>query len=142
MAAKGRILIVDDDAMVLFVFRDTLRELGDAYEIVTTQSGLTALDEVRKEPFSLVITDLSMPDLGGVALTEGIRQASPDTAVVWITAYGCHSVSTDAARLQVPHCYDKPLEVDEILQIAREALGIDTGPPTKASNAQPARSKR
>lgn len=124
MAATGRILVVDDDPMVLFVFRDTLRELGDAYKIVTTQSGLKALDELKEEPFDLVITDLSMPDLNGIQLTEAIRQASPDMAIVWITAYGCHSVSTEAARLEIDCCHDKPLEVDEILQIARGALGI------------------
>jgi CheY-like chemotaxis protein len=125
MAATGRILIVDDDPMVLFVFRDTLKDLGDAYEIVTTPSGLEALNEIKDKPFDLVITDLNMPDLGGVELTEAIRQTSPDTAIVWITAYGCHSVSTDAARLKVRRCYDKPLEVDEFLQVAREALGIE-----------------
>jgi CheY-like chemotaxis protein len=123
MAATGRVLVVDDDPMVLFVFRDILSGLGDGYEIVAIQSGLEALDGVREEPFDLVITDLTMPDLGGVELTEAIRQTSPDTAVVWITAYGCHNVSTDAARLKIHRCYDKPLEVDEILQIAREALG-------------------
>jgi DNA-binding NtrC family response regulator len=122
MTIRGRILVVDDDPMVLFVFGDTLRELGDAYEIVTTQSGLKALSEVKKEPFDLVITDLNMPDLNGVELTEAIIQTSPDTAVVWITAYGCHSLSTDAARLKIHRCYDKPLEVDEILQVARDAL--------------------
>jgi CheY-like chemotaxis protein len=128
MAATGRILVVDDDPMVLLVFRDTLRDLGDAYEIVTAQSGLKALDEVKQEPFDLVITDLSMPDLGGIELTEAIRHESPDTAVVWITTYGCHSVSTDAARLKIHRCHDKPLEVDEILQIARDALGLDAVP--------------
>ncbi len=122
MTVRGRILVVDDDPMVLFVFSDTLRDLGDAYEIVTAQSGLKALDEVKEEPFDLVITDLSMPDLGGIELTEAIRQESPDTAVVWITAYGCHSMSPDAARLEIHRCYDKPLEVDEILQVARDAL--------------------
>jgi CheY-like chemotaxis protein len=127
MTIRGRILVVDDDPMVLFVFGDTLRELGDAYEIETTQSGLEGLDKVKEERFDLVITDLNMPDLDGVALTEGIRQASPDTSVVWITAYGCHNVSTDAARLKIHRCYDKPLEVDEILQIAREALGLEAG---------------
>ena len=128
MTTTGRILVVDDDPMVLFVFRDTLRELGSSYEIVATQSGLKALDEAKEEPFDLVITDLNMPDLNGTALTEGIRQASPDTVVVWITAYGCHSVFTEAARLKIYRCYDKPLEVDEILQIAREALGTEAVP--------------
>jgi two-component system response regulator YesN len=122
MTARGRVLVVDDDPMVLFVFSDTLRDLGDAYEIVTAQSGLKALDEVKEEPFDLVITDLSMPDLGGIELTEAIREESPDTAVVWITAYGCHSMYSEAARLDIHRCYDKPLEVDEILQVAREAL--------------------
>ena len=125
MAVRRRILIVDDDPMVLFVFHDTLKDLGDACEIVTTPSGLRALNEIKDKPFDLVITDLSMPDLDGVALTEAISQASPNTIVVWITAYGCHSVSTDAARLRIDRCYDKPLEVDEILQIAREVLNIE-----------------
>jgi DNA-binding NtrC family response regulator len=122
MAVRRRILIVDDDPMVLFVYHDTLKDLGDEYEIVTTPNGLKALGEIKAKPFDLVITDLNMRDLGGVELTEAIRQTSPDTIVVWITAYGCHSVSTDAARLKLHRCYDKPLEVDEILQIAREAL--------------------
>ena len=122
MTVTRRILVVDDDPMVLLVFRDILGALGDAYEVVATQSGLEALDEVKQEPFDLVITDLNMPDLGGIELTEEIRQATPDTAVVWITAYGCRSRSMDAARLQIHSCYDKPLEVEEILQIACEAL--------------------
>ena len=129
MTLRRRILIVDDDPMVLFVFHDTLKDLGNAYEIVATQSALNALDQVQEEPFDLVITDLTMPDLGGVELTEAIRQVSPDTAIVWITAYGCHSVATEAARLEIRRCYDKPLEVDEILQAVREALDTVPLPP-------------
>jgi two-component system capsular synthesis sensor histidine kinase RcsC len=125
MTARTRILVVDDDPMVLFVFQDTLRKLGNQYEIVTTQSGRQALDEIKARPFALVITDLTMPDLGGVELSEAIKQIRPDTVVIWITAYGCHSVFSEAARLDIYRCYDKPLEVDEILHIAREALGID-----------------
>jgi DNA-binding NtrC family response regulator len=125
VALRRRILIVDDDPMVLFVFHDALKDLGDAYEIVTTASGLQALNEIKDKPFDLVITDLSMPDPDGVTLTEAIRRTSPGTVVVWITAYGCHSRSADAKRLRTCGCYEKPLEVDEILQIAREALGIE-----------------
>lgn len=122
MAVRRRILIVDDDPMVLFVYHDTLKDLGDEYEIVTTPNGLKALNDIKDKPFDLVITDLNMPDLGGVELTEAIRQTSPNTAVVWITAYGCHGRSSDAERLGIYRCYDKPLEVDEILQAAREAM--------------------
>lgn len=126
MTVPRRILIVDDDPMVLFVFRDTLKDLGDAYEIVTTSSAHEALNKISDKPFDLVITDLNMPHLGGVQLTEAIRKTSPSTAVVWITAYGCHSRFADAERLGVYRCCDKPLEVEDILQLAREALGIET----------------
>ena len=130
MSDERRILVVDDDPVVLWVFRDTLTDLGDGYEIVTAQSGLEALDKVKEVPFDLVITDLTMPDLGGVELTEAIRQTSPDTAIVWITAHGCHSVTTEAARLEIRRCCDKPLEVDEILQVVREALATTPIPPS------------
>ena len=125
MIIPRRILIVDDDPMVLFVFRDTLKDLGEAYEIVTTSSGHEALNKIKDKPFDLVITDLNMPHLGGVQLTEAIRKTSPSTAVVWITAYGCHSRFVDAERLGVYRCCDKPLEVEDILQVAREALSIE-----------------
>ena len=67
----------------------------------------------------MVITDLNMPGLDGVALTKGIRQASPDTVVVWITAFGRHNRRADAERIKIYRCDDKPLEVDQILEIAR-----------------------
>jgi DNA-binding NtrC family response regulator len=122
MIAHKRILVVDDEAMVLFIFNATLQELGNGNEIVTAQNGHEALEAFRKQPFDLVITDLSMPGMDGIQLTEAIKAAQPDTAVVWITAYGCHNVTSDASRLGVVGCRDKPLEVQEILQMAKEAL--------------------
>jgi DNA-binding NtrC family response regulator len=117
-----RILVVDDDAMVLFVLHDTLKRLGEGFEIVTTASGVEALDQVKKMPFDLVITDVSMPDMGGVELTEAIKVLNLGMAVIWITAYGSNSVYADAVRLGVHCCRDKPVEVDDLLAIAREAL--------------------
>jgi CheY-like chemotaxis protein len=125
MIAHKRILVVDDEAMVLFIFNDTLQALGKTNEIVTAQSGLEALNEFKEKPFDLVITDLSMPGMDGVQLTEAIRTLNPETAVIWITAYGCHNVVSDAERLGVITCRDKPLEVPEILQMAREALNAN-----------------
>jgi CheY-like chemotaxis protein len=122
MTAHKRILIVDDEAMVLFIFSDTLQALGNGYEIVTAQSGVEALDQFRKAPFDLVITDLSMPGMDGVQLTEAIKTLNSHTVVIWITAYGCHNVSSDAERLKIQCCRDKPLEVSEILQMTKEAL--------------------
>ena len=127
MNPRKRILVVDDEPAVLFVLHDTLLGLGSDYEIVAADSGTDALDRAKRRPFDLVITDLSMPDLGGIELTEAIKAQRPDTPVIWITAYGSYNVYADAERLKVFSCKDKPLEISEILELARAALGVDNG---------------
>ncbi len=119
---RKRILVVDDDERVLFVLHDILAGLGSQYEVVTAQSGYEALDKAREKPFDLLIADLRMPGMDGVELTEAVRALSPSTVVIWITAYGSQETSAEARRLGVYRCLDKPLEVTEIRQIAREAL--------------------
>jgi len=117
-----RILVVDDDERVLFVFHDALVRLGSEYEIVTARNGREALKKAREAPFDLIITDLRMPDMDGIALTEAVRNSSPNVTVIWMTAYGCHTLKAEAARLAVHRCLDKPLEISEIRKTAREAL--------------------
>ncbi len=124
MGEHKRILIVDDDAMVLFIFEKALTWSDNSYEIVTTPSGHDALDQVRQKPFELVITDMCMPDLGGVELTEAVKGINPGIPVVWITGCDCYNIHADAVRLGIQGCYDKPLQVDEIRDIVRRALGI------------------
>ena len=122
MGACKRILAIDDDERVLFVLRRTLMGLNDGCEIVTAQNGCEALDKIRARPFDLVITDMRMPGMDGVELTEKIRALNSDTVVIWITAYGCHKVEAEAARLSVYECLEKPLKVTEIRRVVQEAL--------------------
>jgi rubredoxin/CheY-like chemotaxis protein len=123
MGVCKHILVVDDDERVLFVLRRTLMKLSDEYEIVTARNGREALDKVGTRPFDLVITDLRMPGIDGVELTEQVKARNSGTVVIWVTAYGCHQVEAEVARLSVYKCLEKPLKVTEIRQIAQEALG-------------------
>lgn len=127
MSVRRRILVVDDEPAVLFVLHDTLLELGSGYEIVAVDHASEALDYARQTPFDLVITDLSMPDMGGIQFTEAIQAQCPNAPVIWITAYGSYNVYADAQRLNVYSCRDKPLEISEILDLVREALGAHSG---------------
>jgi CheY-like chemotaxis protein len=119
---KRRILIADDEARVLLILHDSLKKLGDAYEITTAHNGRDALQLARAGHFDLVITDLRMPGLGGVELARRVKAARPDTQFIWITAYGCHNVAEDCARLGILACLDKPLEIGEIRRRVQEAL--------------------
>lgn len=123
---KRRILIVDDEARVLLILAESLKRLGNDYEIVTSGSGADALAKAQQEAFDLLITDLKMSNMGGTELTRSVKKLSPDTAVIWITAYGCHNVAAEFAELGVYCCLNKPLEIRVIRRAAREALKMST----------------
>ena len=119
-----RILLVDDDARVLFVLHAALRRLGDGLYIATVTQGHQALKLIQQDHFDLLISDLRLPGLDGIALTEAVRKLAHDPVVIWITAHGCHEVNAAAARLNVYRCLDKPLEISEIREVTREALRV------------------
>lgn len=125
MGPGKRILVVDDEEHVLFTLRHTLAGLGREHEIVTSSSGHDALARAEEGIFDLLLTDLRMPEVDGVTLTEAIRVRHPGTVVIWMTAYGGAAVSAEAQRLGVYRCLDKPLEVSEIRRIVR--LALETG---------------
>jgi DNA-binding NtrC family response regulator len=125
-----RILIADDDPGVLLILRTTLERMKNGYRIVAARDGAEALQEVAAQSFDLVITDVRMPGIDGIALVEAIRTSKPNTAVIWITAYGCHRLEAERDRLDVYRCLDKPLRIGEIRQAALEALETNMGPET------------
>ena len=130
MELRKRILLVDDDGQVLFVLQTALVKLGKEYEVVTARTGHEALAQLESESFDLLITDLRMPGIGGADLTEEVMLRNPGAVVIWFTAFGCDSVRAQALELGVYRCLDKPVEVDELRQIVREAL-------TSAERPQP-----
>lgn len=135
MRLRKHILIVDDDERVLFVLRQALMKLSDGYEIATAHDGHQALEQIREKPCDLLITDLRMPHVGGVELTEAIRGLNSDAVVIWITAYGSHEVREQAAQLSVYECLEKPLKIAEIRRVVRQALeGMESDSRNEESN--------
>jgi CheY-like chemotaxis protein len=119
-----KILIVDDEERILFVLSSVLGKLKDQLEIKTVSNGKDAIEEARGIPFDLIITDLIMPGMDGVELTQRIRALSPGIAVIWMTAYGSQRFEAEAKQLAVHRCLDKPLEIEEFRQAVREALKV------------------
>jgi CheY-like chemotaxis protein len=122
MAEHKRILLVDDDDMVLFVVSEGLQLANDSYEIVTASNGYEALGMLTESSFDLIMTDVKMPQMGGVQLTQEIRSLSLDVPVVWMTAFGSQGLEEQARRMGVHRFLIKPMDVDDIREIAREAL--------------------
>ncbi len=122
MSERKRILIVDDEPSILFTLCAGLKKLGNDYEIVTARNGQEALARIEAAPFDLIITDLKMPGIGGIELTEAVRAAGVDTVVIWVSAYGGREVEAKAKELEVHRYLSKPLNLEELRQNALEAL--------------------
>jgi two-component system response regulator AtoC len=117
-----RILIVDDQELVRFVMERALEKLDASCDMVAASGAEEALEALTDQAFDLIMTDLRMPDMDGIELTERIRARGIEAAVVWITAYGCAKYSAEGERLGVHRCVEKPIEVGLIREVARDAL--------------------
>jgi DNA-binding NtrC family response regulator len=127
---ERRILIVDDDEHVRFVFKSALEGV-DGFEVVAAENSLEALNLARAQAFDLLITDLRLPRRNGLALTSAFRKLNPHTPVVWLTAYGCYRMRSQVETLNVHRCVNKPVEIHEIREVARDALAsVDAHEPT------------
>ena len=122
MTQHKRILIADDDQRVLLILQATLERMDNGYQIATAHDGRHALAQIRDGAFDLLITDIRMPGLDGIELTEAIRTFDMEIAIIWITAYGCTGLHAERERLGIYRCLDKPLRIGQIRQAAREAL--------------------
>ncbi len=117
-----RILIVDDDESVVFFLGEHLAQLGKEYKVETACSGEEALALMAEQPFDLLITDLRMPGVDGLELLEQVRAHYPKTRLILMTAYGSARVEAEARRLEVYRYITKPFEVEELIEVARQAL--------------------
>ena len=85
---KHRILIVDDEPNVAFFFKKHLELVDNSYVVISVRSGEEALTELKRYRYELMITDLRMPRMNGLDLLEEVRQISPHTKSILVTAYG------------------------------------------------------
>ena len=121
---KKRILIVEDEARVAMLMKQFLASLGSNYAVETVASGNEALAKMQANTWDLVITDNRMPGITGLELIETIRQQSPSTLVILMTAYGSDEVEQATQRLGVYQYMIKPFPMSDLKRIIAEALPL------------------
>ncbi len=89
---QARILVVDDEANLRLLLA---REMADrGYEVVVAVDGAQAMAEMDRGDFDVVLTDIRMPRMSGMALTEWIKRTRPYTEVIVMTGYGSSDIMT------------------------------------------------
>lgn len=115
-----KILIVDDERSMRDVLSIMLKRAG--YEVTVAADGDEAIEQIGKEPFDLVITDLKMPKVGGLEVLKAAKKASSETVVLVITAFASTESAVEAMKCGAYDYLTKPFQVDEVQLIIRNAL--------------------
>lgn len=117
--AIEKILIVDDEALVRNFLAETLRRKN--LDVTTAENGMKAVQLLKENIYDLVITDMRMPDLTGIDILKKVRELSPSTLTIVITAFGSIENAVEAMRLGAFNYLIKPFSPDTIEAVIDKA---------------------
>ena len=120
MLRQSRVMIVDDDADTLALLREVIAKEG--YHVETVEDAEMALRRANDWQPDLVITDIQMPRMDGLALLAALREKAPDIMVILLTAFGSLKTAVDAIKTGAFDYLSKPFIVDDIRLAVRRAL--------------------
>ncbi|MFO0583141.1 MAG: sigma-54 dependent transcriptional regulator [Anaeromyxobacter sp.] len=113
------VLIVDDDASMRHLLSVILDDHG--YVARAVASGEAALEEIAARAYDLVITDVRMPGMGGLALLRAIQDRDPLIMVIVMSAYGSHETAIEAMKAGAYDWLSKPFRPDEVVLLLAKA---------------------
>jgi two-component system, NtrC family, response regulator PilR len=120
MENKGRILIVEDEKSMREVLKILLEDEG--YETISASDGQDGIRRIQEDIFDVVITDMKMPKADGFEVLKKVKEISPTTIVIMITAFGTTESTIEAMKLGAYDYIHKPFKIDEIRLIINKAL--------------------
>jgi CheY-like chemotaxis protein len=120
-AARPRVIVVDDEASIRDLLAKTLA-LAE-YDVDVAPDGRSALERMRMYPYDLLIVDLKMPGMDGLAVIREAKRYKADLPVIIITGYSTESSAIEAVNLGVAGYLTKPFRVPQVLAAAAKALG-------------------
>lgn len=117
---KARILVVDDDPLVRGVVVESLEIMGHEAEVCG--DGAEALERNEKYPYDLIVTDMKLPGMDGLALIKSLKSKQSETDVVVITGYGTIENAVECMKAGAIEYLIKPFTLDQIQVAVRKAL--------------------
>ncbi len=122
----AHILVIDDEKTLRHFLRLHLLEQG--YQVSEAADGKTALRLINEQHFDVALVDLRLTDMGGLEIVRHLRQVSPKTSVIILTAYASLDSAIEALRQGAHDYLTKPFDTVELLAsvadgVARQAVG-------------------
>ena len=111
--SKLKIALVEDEHILRIALTDDLTEAG--YQVADFESPILAVQEIRKDSFDIVISDIKMPGMSGMELLSKTKKHNPDITVILMTAFSSVSSAVNAMKRGAYDYITKPFQVDELL---------------------------
>jgi len=120
---KKTILTVDDSASILQMVKLTLA--GGGYDVVQAHNGAEGLARARAGGIDMVLTDLNMPVMNGIAMIQELRKLPQCTGVpiIFLTTESAANMKQEAKAAGATGWINKPFQQDQLLGVVRKVLG-------------------
>jgi CheY-like chemotaxis protein len=119
---RPKVLIVDDDQAWLRLMQVELEDFSDSFSVLTAKDGNEALDILKKEHISFVVTDLRMPGMDGYDLLSQVLKGYPDIPVYIITAYDKPKTRDVVFKSGAAGYLTKPFSAEELVDAISHSL--------------------
>ena len=120
--SKPHILLIDDEAIALTNLTHVLKREG--YDVTACKDGEAGLEALKRSDFDLVLTDLKMPGIDGMAVLHQVHANHPDVPVIMITGHATLDSAVEAMKAGAHHYLAKPFRLAEAREVVRSALDM------------------
>ncbi len=115
-----KILLAEDDNDMRRFLAKALANAG--YEVVSYDNGRSAYDKLREEPFSLLLTDIVMPEMDGIELARRATELDPDLKVMFITGFAAVALNPDSNAPKDARVLSKPFHLKDLVNEVERML--------------------
>lgn len=122
LTRTGRILIADDEPNMRLTLAAILRAEG--YDVDTAENGLKAVEQCQQKDYDVVLMDIRMPGLDGVAAFRQLRMVQRAARMIFMSAYGLDDLKQMALEEGAIAFLDKPLDLDKVIRLIQETYEI------------------
>ncbi len=119
---KAHILIVDDEPTAVENLAHVCKKEG--HLVTTRTTGQGAIEAMHKNSYDVILSDLQMEKVDGMAILHKAKEITPETAVVLITGYATLNSAVEAMKAGAYHYIAKPFRLDEVREVIRSALEL------------------
>jgi len=121
LPARRILLAEDDESMRAFIERALIKA---GYEVISFANGKEAHERLKEEPFTLLLTDIVMPQMDGIELARRASELDPDLKIMFITGFAAVTLNTDSKAVKDARVLSKPFHLKDLVREIDRLLAL------------------